>query len=358
MRISVRRWGASLAALLVMAVVALPSAVRADEGDGAAWLGVYTQELSPGLQDALDHPGDAVLVTRVVSGSPADRAGLKKGDLIVRVGSDEVDSPAELARVVQRHDVGDEIEIRILRDGDRRTLRATLGSRSNESDDEVKKKEKRIEKFERRGDDDADRDDDAEDEDEAGGHRMLREFRVPRIDIETPETPMAPDAPMAPLMGRARLGVRIETLNPDLAEYFDVQGGRGALVVEVIDGSAAERIGIKPGDVIVRVDGRDVADSDDLIRAIGESKGRVSVIVVRHGSRRTFEAELAPAPEMRSLRIRRPGGAWRFDGNAWQRGGATPAPDSRNRAEMERELRELREELKELKEDLKELRDR
>jgi membrane-associated protease RseP (regulator of RpoE activity) len=372
MRISVGRWAASLSALLLVLVAALPSAARSDEGDDTAWLGVFTQELSPGLEEALDHHGDAVLVTRVVSGSPAERAGLKKGDLIVRVEGEGVDSPAELARLVQKHDVGDAIEIQIVRDGDRRTLTAKLGSRSDESDDSDKMKV-RVYKHDRADETDEDDDsaktkierfkhdksDDAEDEDDGGdddkGARHSREFRIQIPDV--PGAPDAPDAPIGPMMNRARLGVRIENLGSDLSEYFDVKEGRGALVVDVIDGSPAKKIGIKPGDVIVDVDGRDIGDTDDLIRAIGDAKGHVSVTVVRHGARRTFETELAPAPEGRLLRLGRPGmNAWRFDGNTWRRG--TNAPDGRSRADMERELRELREELKELKEDLKELRER
>jgi predicted metalloprotease with PDZ domain len=357
MRISVGRWAASVSALLLVLVVALPSAARSDEGDGTAWLGVFTQDLSPELEEALDHHGDAVLVTRVVSGSPADRAGLRKGDLIVRVESEGVDSPAELARVVQRHDVGDEIDIQIVRDGDRRTLTAKLGSRSDEDDDSAKTK---IDRYKHDKSDDADEDDGEDDGDR--GDRKTREFRIqipePPDAPEAPDAPDAPDAPMAPMMNRARLGVRIENLGSDLSEYFDVKEGRGALVVDVIDESPAKKIGIKPGDVIVSVDGRDIDDTDDLIRAIGDAKGRVSVTVVRHGSRRTFETELAPAPDGRLLRLGRPGmNAWRFDGNTWRRGGAN-APDARSRTDIDRELRELREELKELKEDLKELRER
>lgn len=338
MRISVRRWAASHFALLLVAALLVPSAAPA-QGTDTAWLGVFTQELSPDLEEALDHRGDAVLVTRVVSGSPAERAGLRKGDLIVRVESDRIASPAELARVVQRRSAGDEVEIQIMRNGERRTLTATLGSRSDEGEET----KRRVDRFESPRED-------------SGERRSTREFRIQIPD--PPEAPEAPDAPVAPLLNRARLGVRIETLSSDLAEYFDVRDGRGVLVVDVVEDSPAKRIGIKPGDVIVSIDDRDVADTEDVIRAIGESKGQIAVTVVRHGSRRTFEVELGQAPESMFRLDRRPGvRSWRFDGNSWRRPGAS-APDARSREDMERELRELREELKELKEDLKQLRDR
>lgn len=379
MRISVRRWGASLAALLLVAIGMVPLAARADEGDGTAWLGVYTQELSSDLQEALDHDGDAVLVTRVVDGSPADRAGIRKGDLIVRVESEGVGSPGELAQLIQKHDAGDQVSIQIERDGDRRTLHATLtgrGETAGDGDRVVRRyqihKDQDGEMHGHEGDaedhdgdleghdaprhgHDADRDEDNDGQDGDGG------FNLDRPNLF--DAPDAPGGPMGMGMGTGpRLGVRIESLTPNLAEYFDVKDG-GVLVVDVMKDTPAERIGMKAGDVIVRVDGRDIGDSDDLVRAVQQAKGRVSLIVVRHGSRRTFETELrSRGPETRVLRLRRPdgpGNSWRFDGNGWGRGlGAAPPANQKDRAAMEKEIRELKEELKELKGDLKELQDR
>jgi hypothetical protein len=151
--------------------------------------------------------------------------------------------------------------------------------------------------------------------------------------------------------GRGRLGVRIETLNPGLGDYFGVKDGKGVLVVEVLKDTPAERAGMKAGDVIVRLDDRDVNDSDDLVRAIRSSKdGKVTIDVVRHSAPRTLEAQLRAAPQApRVMRLRRPGEGgvrtWSWSG----------APD---RDDLRRELLDLREELREMKKELEELRKR
>jgi serine protease Do len=332
--------------LLVISGFCLPMA-RAQSSDRSAWLGVYTQSLTPELRDAVGHDGDGVLINRVVSRSPADLAGLRKGDILVRVNSESVNSPTELARSVQSHRPGDDVQLVVLRDGDRLRLTATLSSRSEEAptpppppswterdsgDEEGRKSEKG-----RKGEDDG-----------LFGRRVTPPTD---LDIEIPDLSNLPDAPMLLGEGRARLGVRIETLNPDLAEYFEVKNGRGVLVLDVVDGSSADKVGIKAGDVIVMVDDRDVVDSDDLVKAIGEASDKVSVTVVRRGSRRTFEAELGSASP-RVMRLHRgpgiSGNRWRFDGNSRRM-------ESGDREAYERELRELREELRQLKDDLKQL---
>ena len=344
MRIPGRRWWASSATIVLVATIFSLPAARADS-DRTAWLGVYTQSLTPELREALGHEGDGVLVNRVVSQSPADRAGIRKGDLIARFDGQSVNSPSDLARAVQSHRVGDDVAVMIVRDGDRLKLRASLAGRGDEEDLAPPAKDKDDDG--EKGDDDwADKDHDAP---KAETHEFHFDMPVP------PDAPEAPDAPMTIDANRARLGVRIESLNPELGDYFDVKDGRGVLVLDVIKGSAAEHVGLKPGDVIVQVGDRDVNDSDDLVRAIGESDGKTEVTIVRHGSRRTFEPELSASnfgPKV--LRIRRGDGPWRsFDGNRWRTGTSRVQPSDRDKADMERELKALKDEIRELKEDLK-----
>ena len=66
---------------------------------------------------------------------------------------------------------------------------------------------------------------------------------------------------------RTRLGVSVQSLSPQLADYFGVKDG-GALVASVTPGSAAEKAGLKAGDVITSVNGDRVRDADDLTHEI------------------------------------------------------------------------------------------
>ncbi len=67
------------------------------------------------------------LVTEVVEGSPADRAGVRKGDVIVEVDGQPIEADADLADIISKYDPGDELELQILRAGRLRTLTVELG---------------------------------------------------------------------------------------------------------------------------------------------------------------------------------------------------------------------------------------
>ena len=99
-------------------------------------------------------------------------------------------------------------------------------------------------------------------------------------------------------VSRGRLGVTIQALSPDLADSFGLKKAQGALVSAVESGSPAEKAGIKPGDVILAVDGRTVEQSADLPRVIGETRPgtRVSISLWREGKTREVSASLGEIP--------------------------------------------------------------
>ena len=86
--------------------------------------------------------------------------------------------------------------------------------------------------------------------------------------------------------------MRIESLNPELGDYFGLRDGKGALVLEVLKDTPAERAGLKPGDVITRAGDQAVTNGMDLVAALRGKEGKVALRVVRHGTPRTVEAEL------------------------------------------------------------------
>lgn len=95
---------------------------------------------------------------------------------------------------------------------------------------------------------------------------------------------------------RGLLGVSISDFNADSAKAFGIEGtAEGALVQEVVDGSAAETAGIMVGDVIVSVDGQRIKSASDLRNTIGlkRSGDSVRVDVVREGKRRQFTTVLS-----------------------------------------------------------------
>ena len=84
-----------------------------------AYLGVSTSE----------RPGGGALLRAVVPGGPADDAGLRDGDVIVRVAETRVDRPEDITEAVLERKPGDTVRVEVERDGDRRTLEVRLGER-------------------------------------------------------------------------------------------------------------------------------------------------------------------------------------------------------------------------------------
>jgi len=335
--------------VLGLATIAGTAGPAAARGDG--WLGVATQAVTEDLRDALDLHGDGVLVNRVVEGSPADHAGIRKGDVITSVNGRQVRSPEELAEVISSQSEGARAAIRVARrGGEALTIDVRLGSRP-EGDNEDREQPE----WKDRGD--------HGDRDVTPAPGARPEVHVwkngKEVDPNDEDFDM-PDMPNLRGLGglngmfnmRPRLGVRTQKMNSDLGSYFGGTNGRGALVVEVIEGSAADRAGLRAGDVITAVGNANVDDPDDLVRAIANEEGKTSLTIVRRGARRTIEADLGERS--------RDSDTWRMrDGRAPRAPRAPMAPDMRRNDgdDSNREIQELRDEIRELKKQLQEQKD-
>jgi membrane-associated protease RseP (regulator of RpoE activity) len=373
---NLRPWVAGIGVAMLLAATNQVSMARADETRDPAgstpWLGTYLQELTPELRDGLDYRGEGVLVSGVVDDSPADRAGIRKGDVITRVESRVVTSPAALTRIIRSSHIGESLTVQVNRHGAREVVEVRLAARPADEDfgmreappaPPVPPDADRHEDEERNDDDhhpapDADDHDDhaAPDADDHGDHaapdaRDHGGHPGPGAGGDHDFTFEFPRDGMSMMqMGRGRLGVRIESLNSEIGDYFGVPEGKGVLVMEVLKDTPAERAGLHGGDVITRVGDREVHDADDLVNALRAEEGRVSLSVVRHGTQRTIEADLGKA-DQRVIRIRRGDGMLGFQGD-----GRSRAPmNGVERDDMRREIKELKDELKDLRKELENL---
>jgi hypothetical protein len=129
--------------------------------------------------------------------------------------------------------------------------------------------------------------------------------RTNQLNIQVPELHIAPPSPQLfgfggynfPFDGgRPSLGVSGDELTTQLASYFGVKQGKGILVREVVVGSAAEKAGLKAGDVIVAVDGKSVATVTELRQALeikpSKEDRKVNLTVVRDRHEQTVPVEL------------------------------------------------------------------
>lgn len=212
-----------------------------------------------------------VKIDEVNQDSPAEKAGLKAGDVVVEYDGERVRSVRQFTRLVQETADGRSVKIGVLRDGKRQTLDATPESRVawNGID---------LERW---------RDD------------VQRDWRGFRFDMPREFAPDArrfeyriPDMVLPFMSGtRGRLGVTVQSLTRELEEYFGAKNG-GALVSSVTPESPAAKAGIKAGDVIVTVNGRGVEDSNDLMRELEDATGEVTIVLLRDKKEMTLKATL------------------------------------------------------------------
>jgi hypothetical protein len=111
----------------------------------------------------------------------------------------------------------------------------------------------------------------------------------PEPDGLRPLTP--PPGPAVPEPGLPRLGVRVEPVHPALAQYFGLAPGVGRVVVEVLPGTVAETLGLRPKDIVLAIDGHEILGVTDVRAALSRAGGSPSEIeVIRDGSRQTLKA--------------------------------------------------------------------
>jgi serine protease Do len=192
-----------------------------------SWIGVTIQSVTPELAQSFGVSGPArgALVAEVQEGSPAGRAGIRAGDIILRFGDEEIGEAAELPWLASTAGVGHNVRLQVLRDGDKRDVTVTL--------DEMPQQE--------------------------GAH----------VTVPAATTAEEPEA--------RGLGIQVEDVPARLRGQLGVEEG-GALVTGADPSGAGADYGLRPGDVILDVDGHAVAGAQDLADQL---QGRVKADVIR-----------------------------------------------------------------------------
>lgn len=218
-----------------------------------------------------------VVIEEVRPDSPAEKAGLKRADVIVEFDGEHVRSARQFTRLVQETAPGRTVKATIMRDGQRKDVQITPvdGREGNDavwldgpwrSFGDLGRLTDRVLPF------------------NFDNHNFS--FTLPQL-----------------LDGRGRLGVSVDELTPQLATYFGAK--EGLLVSSVTEDSPASRAGLKAGDVITKVNDEPVRSRDDLVRLLRDTKdgGDVAIRIVRDKKESTVTAKLEPR---RPARVGRP----------------------------------------------------
>jgi serine protease Do len=201
------------------------------------WLGVMIQDVTEDLAKSfkLDEPHGA-LVSNVKPDGPGAKAGLQAGDIIIEYDGKAVKSSHELPAMVAVTPIGNEVAIKVLRDGAEKTLHAKVA-----------------------------------------------------------EMPPGEGEPAAPESGEKqqgdKLGLKVAPVTPEVARELGVEAGSGVLVQAVRSGSVAEEAGLQPGDVITEVNRKPTKNPEEFKSAIDKTKeGQSVLLLVRRGDSTLFLA--------------------------------------------------------------------
>jgi len=188
-------------------------------------LGVTIQGVSQELADSFGlKKAQGALVSAVEARSPADKAGIKTGDIILAVDGRDIDNSIDLPRVIGESRPGTAVTLKIWRQGETRELTASLGEAPAE--------------------------------------------KVARADSESKAKP-------------SKLGLAVRPLTEEERKQIEAEGG---LLVEQSEGPAA-RAGVQPGDVILAFNNQPVKTVDQLRRLVDRSRGSIALLIQREGNK-------------------------------------------------------------------------
>ncbi|HEX6334992.1 MAG TPA: PDZ domain-containing protein [Flavisolibacter sp.] len=210
-----------------------------DEDENRAMLGVVTEGHDKGAE-----------IKSITKGGGAEKAGLKKGDIITKLGSKKIETSDDVTSAIRAQKPGEKLTVTFLRDGKEQTVTAELGKWK--------------------------------------GIRMNA--------VEMPNVIAGEMAPTlrgfengfggvyTPFTGRPKLGLSIQ----------DTEDGKGVKVLEVDDDSNAAKAGIRENDVILAIDDKDVKGTDDVTRTLRDSREKFTFNfkILRDGKEQTVEVKM------------------------------------------------------------------
>lgn len=199
------------------------------------WLGVLVQQITPDIAEGLGLPEPrGALVSDVTPGSPADKAGIKRQDIITEFNGQKINDMQELPRLVAATPPGTEVTLKFLRNGKEQTARLKLG----ELPEEIAKSG-------------------------TGGQQVEQD-----------------------------LGLVVQEINPQMQRRLGIQDSQGVIITSVESGSIAEEAGLRPGDIILEINKKQVKNLDDYRKGIDSIKSGQTVLLLVKRDKNTLYVAL------------------------------------------------------------------
>jgi serine protease Do len=194
------------------------------------WLGIIIQNLSDDLAQSFSHTStEGALVSQVSEDSPAYKAGIKQGDIVVEFNGVKVKNVNHLRNMVAAISPGTSIDTVVLRNGKKESFSVKMGE-------------------------------------------------LPAQIAETKK----PDEP------QSIIGLNVENLTPELSRRLNTKRSKGVIVTGILPGSVADRAGIQPKDIIISVNGKDIDNYEDFKESVSDDalKKGIRLVVETQGMER------------------------------------------------------------------------
>ena len=198
------------------------------------WIGVTVQPLTSSLIEAYKIPvKEGSIIADVRKGSPAEKYGLKRGDVIVSIGGQKVKTSQDVVFFVRNKLAGDKVKFEIYRNGKKQEIEIVLG--------------------------------------EIEGSNAQKKQRKSST-LKTPDTRTS-----------TKIGITVAEINSSLKERYGLEDDNGLVVVNIQPGTLGQKLGLRPGDVILEVNRKKMETVADWNKVIGTGNKALGLLISRSG---------------------------------------------------------------------------
>lgn len=210
------------------------------------WIGVYVQQVTPEIAESLElGDDDGALVADITEGGPADKAGLKRGDIIIELNGNKIDQMPDLPKLVASYSPGTKTKLKVLRDGKEKVLNVKLGELPEQ------------------------------------GTQVST--RNQKDDIEQ------------------SLGLIVQDITPQIKKKLGIEYSNGVVITNVRANSVGSEGGLLRGDVILEINKKQIVNLDDYRKNIDAAKeGQNLLFLIKRGSNTIYVALKPEAEDDRS----------------------------------------------------------
>lgn len=199
------------------------------------WLGVLVQQITPEIAESLNlSQPEGALVSDVTPGGPADKAGVKRGDVIVALDGNRIEDMPDLPKTVATNEPGTKSKLTLIRNGKEKTVDLTLGELPEEGVVPTNVRNKNVER---------------------------------------------------------NLGLIVQEINPQIQRRFRLKESKGVIITDVNPGSIGYQAGLMAGDIILEINKQSIENLDAYRKTVDSLKeGQTALLLVQRGTNTIYVA--------------------------------------------------------------------